>query len=100
MDYRGSEGLTEGEQSFPSTTWAFRHVRIGLSPGGHRKQAPQALRRFWGLTRRPLRESTPMILAYRGGAVAWIEVRARGRTAFFTGDTLLLDVLREVCQDQ
>lgn len=90
---------SEIEQTFPSTTWEWKHVMIGRRPAGPRHSATKSLRRWFGLPSRSTRERLPLTLALRGGSVCWIEVQARGRTAMFTGDTALYDVLREVCQD-
>lgn len=39
-----------------------------------------------------------MVISYRGGPECYILVESRGRSAVFTGDTALIDVLQEVCQ--
>jgi hypothetical protein len=94
------------EHTFPSTTFAWRKVRIRRPAGGqgdsatksHRSAVP-APKRFWGLPYRNPRVPLAMTLKLRGGAEAWVEVHSRGRIARYPGHTALVDVLLEACQD-
>lgn len=89
---------TEHEQTFPSTTWEWKHVIVRTPPGGDRRSVPKGLRRFYGLPVRNPRERIHLQVQYRGGSVAWVLVKARGREAWFTGDTALIDVVMEISQ--
>jgi hypothetical protein len=92
------------EQTFPSTTWAWKRVKIACPPeamssAGARLRRAQARPRFYGLPPWPIRRR-PLALTvkYRGGAQAWVEVHSRGRTIRVPGDTTIYDLVREMAQ--
>jgi hypothetical protein len=94
------------EHTFPSTTWAWKKVRIRRPAGGQSVSAtkshapgrgPKA--RFYGLPFRNPRLPLPLTVKLRGGAEAWVEVHSRGRIVRYPGHTAVVDVLLEACQD-
>lgn len=78
-----------------STTWRYEKVRVSQPPEATGRGTP-AGRRLRSLPRRDPREGINVTLKYRGGAQAWVEVRARGCVWHTPGDVSLYDVLRAV----
>lgn len=81
---------------FPSTTWTWRKVRVLRPPKAGsddaRRAASQAV-----LSPRDLREPLTITVKFRGGAEAWWEIRARGRTFRRPGHVAIHDLMREIC---
>jgi len=78
-----------------STTWTLGEVKIARPPKapGNRAEAPQ---RGVQLLQREAREPCTWLVSWRGGAEAWIEVRARGRTWRFPGHVCIAEAVLEV----
>jgi hypothetical protein len=87
----------DGPNVGPSTTWAWRYVRVTPPPEAT-TQHRRSRSRWHGLYRVPERDKVTITLKWRGGAQAWILVEARGRHGVFHGATALVDVLTEVAQ--
>jgi hypothetical protein len=83
----------EHEPTFASTTWEWKRVKIDPPLAAPPKQSPKAAAR---LARRAAREPTTLTIRYRGGAEAWWEVKARGRSWRVPGHVALHDVMRMV----
>lgn len=85
----------ETYDSSPSTTFAWKRVKMPATrrrPNVTASQSPSrpALARWDG------REPLTVLVTYRGGAEAWYEVKARGRTYRFPGVTALHDALERI----
>lgn len=83
-----SDETTEPYTCSPSTTWAWKKVKIGQAP-----QAQHHVGRRPSLSPWPSRKRLHIEVKYRGGAQAWVELRSRGETWRVTGDTAIYDVL-------
>jgi hypothetical protein len=86
---------TESNGCLPSTTWAYKKVKItppAEGQGSARRKA-DLLRR---LAIRDARKPTTLVVTYRGGAECWVEVRARGRVYRRPGYTALSDLVLEI----
>lgn len=66
-------------------------------PDGQVNSPPKAAR-WHHLPWRNPRDTLTITIKYRGGAEAWIEVKARGSAGRFPGYVQLFDVLKEVTQ--
>jgi hypothetical protein len=88
-------GGVPDEQTFPSTTWEWRKVKMKPPPAGHSTAAPKASR-WYGLARWPRRRPLTLTIAYRGGPESWWLVTSRGRHGVFPGHLCLEDVMRAV----
>lgn len=83
--------------SYPSTTWAWKKVKIDPAPRRQQAQRPKGGRWHllpWRDRRKPLQ----VTLKYRGGAECWVEVHARGAQGRFPGYVAIIDILNEICQ--
>ena len=78
----------------PSTTWEWRKVKIQRRRNGPSKTAPKAATSRSG--GRNMAVPLTIMLTYRGGAEAWWEVKARGRTYHFPGHLCLHDVVARI----
>lgn len=85
----------ESNSSSPSTTWAWRRIKIGPTAGGQ-KQRPAAGRSLKALSARNPREPLTIKVSYRGGAECWWEIHARGAVIRRPGHLALHDVLMEI----
>jgi hypothetical protein len=83
------------EQTFPSTTWEWRKIKIARPPEATRAVSTKS-RRFFGLPPRNPREILTIRIKFRGGAEAWYEVHARGSIARYPGHLALHDVMRDI----
>lgn len=81
--------------SSPSTTWAWRRVKISRPPKAQGEQPPKATywRRF---SPRDARQPISVTLHLRGGPECWVEVRGRGSVGRYPGVTAIYDVLRDI----
>lgn len=87
--------MAENEQTFPSTTWAWKRVKMRSSAGGQRDSS-RVKRGFRRLGRYPRSEALRITVKYRGGAEAWWLVQARGCVEAFPGHLAFEDVMRRV----
>jgi hypothetical protein len=78
----------------PSTTWAWRRVKIGRPPEASSNSGSKSLHSTQ-LARRDTRKPLSITIVHRGGAEDWWELRARGRIVRRPGWVALTDVLRE-----
>lgn len=75
------------EQPFPSHYWKPTRVMVRRAPqapanSGRAKRA----RSYWrSLPRRHKRDALTIVVRWRGGAEAWVEVTARGETNYLPG---------------
>lgn len=92
------QGMTTPESTngrSPSTTWAWRHVKIAPAPQANSTSSASESSLF-SLLPWPRRKPLSVTLIYRGGPQAWFEVRTRGRVIRRPGDTALVDLMSEV----
>ena len=87
----------EEEQPFPSTTFAWRRVKIRTAP---QAQAQRGRRphRWFGCYPWPRSQKLTIVVTDRGGAEAWFLIEARGRRGVFPGHRQLVDVMTELYQ--
>lgn len=86
---------TESEQTFGSTTFVWRRVKMKPPPAGH--DTARAKRGRWRHLRRwPRAEALTLKVQYRGGAESWWLVTARGHSGVFPGHAALEDVMSQV----
>jgi hypothetical protein len=84
------------EQPFPSTTFAWKLVKVRRPAEGQVQPAQRSL--FWRRHhRRDLRRPVEVTIHLRGGAESWVEVRSRGSLGRFPGHTAIYDILCAVC---
>lgn len=83
----------------PSTTFAWRRVKIARPPEARQARGPKGLHTWVARTRWNLRKD-PIVLRvrYRGGPEAWYEVEARGAKARLTGTVALHDLMLAICR--
>lgn len=98
VDPNRTVGAGGSEQVFPSTTWTWKQVIVRPPRQGQKGSAAKR-HRWWGLPKRNMRKPLGITLSYRGGPEGWVEVHARGRQAVFHGSVAILDLLREISQD-
>jgi hypothetical protein len=88
----------ETVQTFGSTTFEWKKVKMS-----QRRQATQAARaeraRRHALPRRDPRDKQTIVISYRGGAEAWVEIQARGTVWRYPGHVAIVDILRDICRD-
>lgn len=89
-----SRGSNEG---LGSTTWRSRPDKISRAPQATGTATPQASR-WRRFRRREPRDPITMVIRYRGGAEAWVEIRARGEVNRYPGWVPIADVLFDVNQ--
>jgi len=87
----------EDDVPYPSTTWAWRRVKVTPPARAIRGSTAKPFRWF-GLAHVRRAHKVTIVVTYRGGAQAWYLVEARGRHGAFPGDRALHDVVREICQ--
>lgn len=87
------------EQEFPSTTWAWRKVKMRPSAGGQERSS-RAKRGFLRLYRMPRTEPVRITVEYRGGAESWWLIKARGTHEVFPGHLSLEDVLSRIYSEK
>lgn len=87
----------QSNEGSPSTTWAWKKVRITPPAEGHTAAARRASFEA-SLARRNLRKPLPAVIKLRGGEECWVEVQARGRVFRFPGYVALYDVLRSIAR--
>lgn len=89
--------IVSTEQEFPSTLYELRKVRIRRPAGGQKPVSPKGMP-LHRLPPRPIRESLTVSISYKGGAMTWWEVKARGavlyRPGYVTLDDLMVDINR------
>jgi hypothetical protein len=83
------------EHTFPSTTWAWKQVRIARPPEATRTAAARG-HRWRKLPRRNARDPLAITVKLRGGPEGWVEVHARGDFSRYPGYTSILDVVLDV----
>jgi len=83
------------KEEIPSTTWAWRRVKITRAPGGHTGSAA-AGRSIYALPKRNPREPLTVSVVYRGGQEAWYEFRARGAVVRVPGTTCVHDLMNKI----
>jgi len=83
------------EQTFPSTTWEWRQVKIKRRPQG--TDTARAQRGRWRhLSRWPRKHHLTIRVTYRGGAESWWLIDARGSTGVFPGHAAIEDVMSQI----
>ncbi len=83
------------EQVFPSTTWAWKQVKMKPPPAGH--NGARAKRGRWRhLAQWPRTRKLQVTVTYRGGAESWWLIEARGSQGAFPGHAALEDVMSQV----
>ncbi len=86
------------EQPFPSTTFAWKKVKMKPPPAGH--ETARAKRGRWhGLPTWPRRRLSRLEVYWRGGAESWWYVGARGRYGVFPGHMAIEDVMAQVLNE-
>jgi hypothetical protein len=80
------------EQTFPSTTWEWRRVKIKRPPEAM-SASSEASPPAGSLLPWPRSKPITVVLKYRGGPEGWVEVRARGRVWRRPGTFALYDTL-------
>jgi len=83
------------EQTFPSTTYEWRRVKMSRPAGGQTGSRPKG-GRWWFLSRYDWRKPLALTVKYRGGAEGWFEVHSRGGIGRFPGHACIYDVMREI----
>ncbi len=86
------------EQTFPSTTWAWKQVKMKTPPAGQDRARAQR-GRWHGFPVWPRRKVLTLTIVYRGGPQSWWLVSARGRHGVFPGVAALEDVMRQVLNE-
>jgi hypothetical protein len=83
------------EQTFPSTTWGWRHVRLWERPTPPQQaQPPKALpRRLRGRDRKA---PITITVQYTAGAQCWYRITARGEVFSVPGDRAIHDVMEYI----
>lgn len=86
------------EHLFPSTTFAWRKVKMKTPPAG--QGTVRAQRGRWhGLTTWPRARTLSVSITYRGGPESWWLVNSRGRHGVFPGSAAIEDVMAAVCNE-
>jgi hypothetical protein len=89
---------SEDRTCVPSTTFAWRKVKMKPPPAGH--DTARAKRGRWHhLPRWPRTRDLTIKVAYRGGPESWWLVTARGSTGVFPGHLALEDVMVDVLNE-
>lgn len=83
------------EQTFPSTTWEWRRVKIRRAPEAPANQRGEAAPPSPLVQRNP-RDPLTLTLKLRGGAECWCEVQTRGRTFRYPGATAIYDIVEDI----
>ena len=83
------------EQSFPSTPFVWRKVKMSRPPEASKPRRAQR-GRWFHLPKRDWRQPLTVSMKYRGGDECWIEVRARGGVGRYPGYVQLVDVLADI----
>lgn len=87
------------EQSFPSTTYEWRKVKI-KRPAGGQSTVRRSRRSFLRLTPQPRTRPVRITVTYRGGAESWWLVEARGEREALPGHWSLDDVMARVLSER
>lgn len=87
------------EQSFPSTTYAWRKVKIARPPEATTQRRRRRLG-FLRLTVQPRSRPVRITATYRGGAESWWWIEARGEKEALPGHWSLDDVLARVLSER
>lgn len=82
----------QSEQTFPSTTWEWRKVKMARPPEATRHSAPKG-RSLRALPRRNRRDPLPVTVKLRGGPESWVELHARGSILRVPGWVSISDVV-------
>ncbi len=86
------------EQTFPSTTWQWKRVK--MKPPSAGQDGARAKRGRWhGFPVWPRQRPLTVKIVYRGGPESWWLVTARGRHGVFPGVAALEDVMRQVLNE-
>lgn len=89
------------EQSFPSTRWVWKKVKVTQRPQGTiTARRSRSLRGFRVLPRSNRREYVTIRVKWRGGAESWWLVEARGKNQALPGWMALEDVMSLVHNEQ
>lgn len=83
------------EQTFSSTIWEWRKVKMKPPPAGH-KTARAQRGRWRHLRQWPRTQGITLTVAYRGGPESYWLVTARGSHGVFPGHACLEDVMHQV----
>jgi hypothetical protein len=85
----------EHEQSFGSTHWVWKRVKMRRPPEAKVTAARRAT--YWhGRRPLPMRSPVTLTIKLRGGPECWVEVHARGGIGRYPGVTAIYDVLRDI----
>lgn len=90
-----TEDIRAQYECSPSTTWAYRKVKIQRRPQGSAKRRPKGSSGPL-LRRRDPKEALSMRVTYRGGAEAWWKIEARGEVYIAPGHLCLHDVMMSI----
>lgn len=86
------------EQAFPSTTYAWKPVKVKRRPQG--TPTARAKRgRWWGLATWPRQRPLSLTITWRGGPESYWLVETRGRHGVFAGCSSLDDVMTAVANE-
>lgn len=86
------------EQSFPSTTWEYRYVKVNRRPQGTAQQRRSRFG-FRRLTPWPRTRKVRLTVLYRGGTESRWLIEARGTHETFPGHLCLEDVMARVLSE-
>lgn len=86
-------------ERMPSTTYAWRRVRVRSPAAGQEARVPKG-RRWRHLSPWDKRRKLTITVRYRGGSEGWIQVDARGSMGRFPGHVQLIDVVLEVMNQE
>lgn len=93
------ESSSSTEQSFPSTTYEWKKVKVGRPAGGQgtaRRSRSGWLRLARADRSRPVR----ITITYRGGAESWWWVECRGEKGALPGHWSLDDVMSRLLSER
>lgn len=82
----------QSNECTPSTTWAYRKVKISRRPQGSATRRPKGSSRG-RLSRRDPKERLSIVVKYSGGAEAWWVIEARGERYLAPGHMCIHDVM-------
>lgn len=88
----------EDEQTFPSTTYEWRKVKIKRPAGG--KDTARAKRGPWTrLATWPRHRKLRLTVSHRGGAASWWLIETRGASGVVPGNLAFEDVMKFVLNE-
>lgn len=89
--------MSADEQSFPSTYWEWKRVKMRRPPEA-RREPPQSGVHISSRPPRNPREPLKITISYRGGPEAWYEIHTRGCVLRFPGVVALHDAMSKINQ--